>query len=88
MQAENYKVWIDYEQMGGSTLQAMAEAVENAAVVLLCMSEKYKQSPNCRTGRIVPVCAYAHAFACVCVCVFRSILFLVLICICSFFHIL
>lgn len=86
MQAENYKVWIDYEQMGGSTLQAMAEAVENAAVVLLCMSEKYKQSPNCRTGRTVPVCAYAHAFACVCV--FRSILFLVLICICSFFHIL
>ncbi|XP_025080765.1 uncharacterized protein LOC112556198 isoform X2 [Pomacea canaliculata] len=49
LRAENYKVWIDYEQMGGSTLQAMAEAVENAAVVLLCMSEKYKQSPNCRT---------------------------------------
>ena len=50
VQTEGYRVWIDYEQMGGSTLQAMAEAVENAAVVLVCMSEKYKESPNCRTG--------------------------------------
>lgn len=48
---EGYRVWIDYEQMGGSTLQAMAEAVENSAVVLVCMSEKYKESPNCRTGQ-------------------------------------
>uniref|UniRef100_A0A2C9JLY3 TIR domain-containing protein n=1 Tax=Biomphalaria glabrata TaxID=6526 RepID=A0A2C9JLY3_BIOGL len=47
--SEGYKIWVDYEQMGGSTLQAMADAVENAAVVLICMSEKYKQSPNCRT---------------------------------------
>ena len=36
--------------MGGSTLEAMAEAVENAMVVLVCASEKYKLSPNCRTG--------------------------------------
>ena len=43
-------MWIDVERMGGSTLSAMAEAVENAAVVLICMSEKYKQSPNCRLG--------------------------------------
>ncbi|XP_070182482.1 uncharacterized protein [Littorina saxatilis] len=49
LRVEGYKVWIDYEQMGGSTLQAMAEAVENSAVVLVCMSEKYKESPNCRT---------------------------------------
>ncbi|KAK7481464.1 hypothetical protein BaRGS_00027315, partial [Batillaria attramentaria] len=48
LRAEGYKVWIDYEQMGGSTLQAMAEAVENAAVVLVCMSEKYKESANCQ----------------------------------------
>ena len=27
----------------------MAEAVENSAAVLLCMSAKYKDSPNCRT---------------------------------------
>ncbi|BFZ13606.1 hypothetical protein BsWGS_16645 [Bradybaena similaris] len=47
--AEGYKLWVDWEQMGGSSLQATAEAIENAAVVLICMSEKYKQCPNCRT---------------------------------------
>jgi len=28
----------------------MACAVEQATVVLVCFSEKYKDSPNCRTG--------------------------------------
>ena len=51
LQADGYKIWIDVEQMGGSTLEAMAEAVENAMVVLVCASEKYKLSPNCRTGK-------------------------------------
>ncbi|XP_052267989.1 uncharacterized protein LOC127869450 isoform X1 [Dreissena polymorpha] len=49
LRAEGYAIWIDIEKMGGSTLDAMAHAIENAAVVLICMSEKYKQSPNCRT---------------------------------------
>ena len=53
IQAEGYAIWIDIEKMGGSTLEAMAHAVENAAVVLICMSEKYKQSPNCRTGMYI-----------------------------------
>ncbi|XP_077867610.1 uncharacterized protein LOC102806025 [Saccoglossus kowalevskii] len=44
-----YNVWIDVEYMGGSTLEAMAEAVEHAAVVLVCAAQKYKESPNCRT---------------------------------------
>ena len=35
---------------GGSVLEAMAEAVEKAAVVLVCLTQKYKESPNCRTG--------------------------------------
>ena len=30
----------------------MAEAVENAEVMLMCISERYKESPNCRTGTI------------------------------------
>ena len=34
----------------GSILEAMANAVENAAVVVICLSQKYKDSPNCRTG--------------------------------------
>jgi len=43
-----FKIWLDVEQMHGSTLEAMADAVENASCVLICMSEKYKDSPNCR----------------------------------------
>ena len=37
--------------LGGSTLEAMALAVEKAAVILICMTEKYKESPSCRTGK-------------------------------------
>ena len=49
-QAAGYTVWVDVEQMGGSTLEAMALAIENARCVLVGLSEKYKLSPNCRTG--------------------------------------
>ena len=35
--------------MRGSTLEAMAKAVENSSVVLVCVSERYKESPNCRS---------------------------------------
>lgn len=31
-------------------MDAMATAVEKASIVLICMSQKYKDSPNCRTG--------------------------------------
>ncbi|XP_067041587.1 uncharacterized protein [Acropora muricata] len=49
LQASGYRVWMDLEQMGGSTLDAMAKGVENAAVVLVCVSQRYKESPNCRS---------------------------------------
>ena len=48
-QASGYRVWMDLEQMGGSTLEAMAKAVENASVILVCVSQRYKESPNCRS---------------------------------------
>ena len=38
LQASGYRVWMDLEQMKGSTLEAMAEAVENASVVLVCLT--------------------------------------------------
>lgn len=38
--------------MEGSILEAMARAVEEARIVLVCYSEKYKDSQNCRTGKI------------------------------------
>ena len=49
LQASGYRVWMDLEQMGGSTLETMAKAVEDSSVVLICVSERYKESPNCRS---------------------------------------
>ena len=49
LQASGYRVWMDLEQMGGSTLETMAKAVENATVILVCVSQRYKESPNCRS---------------------------------------
>ncbi|XP_053382963.1 uncharacterized protein LOC128549690 [Mercenaria mercenaria] len=48
IKARGYEVWMDIYQMGGSTLQAMADGVEGADVFLMCMSNKYKHSPACR----------------------------------------
>lgn len=42
------RVWIDVTDMQGSTLEAMAQAVENAQCVLVCVTEKYRQSINCQ----------------------------------------
>jgi hypothetical protein len=63
LQQSGYRVWLDVEQMKGSTLEAskilyfhlnlnliyaVADAIERADMVLMCMSQKYKDSPNCR----------------------------------------
>ena len=37
--------------IGGDLLGSMADAIENAAVVLLVVSSKYKESQNCKGGR-------------------------------------
>ena len=34
----------------------MAKAVEDSAVVLVCVSQKYKESPSCRTGMWKVLC--------------------------------
>ncbi|KAL8606718.1 hypothetical protein ACOMHN_018752 [Nucella lapillus] len=47
--SRGFQVWMDVDNMSGSTLQAMAEAVEQAEAVLMCMSPRYKDSDNCRT---------------------------------------
>lgn len=41
--------WIDEEQMSGSIMDAMSAAVENCTVFLMCYSEKYSQSQNCKS---------------------------------------
>ena len=42
------KVWIDVENIDGSSLYSISKAIEEAECVLVCMSEKYKLSANCR----------------------------------------
>ncbi|KAI0238985.1 hypothetical protein LSAT2_010257 [Lamellibrachia satsuma] len=44
-----FKVWMDVYDMSGSTLQAMSAAVEEASMVLIAASTKYKDSTSCRT---------------------------------------
>ncbi|KAK6191896.1 hypothetical protein SNE40_003475 [Patella caerulea] len=46
---KGYDVWIDLERMSGDMLEAMSTAVEDSSVVILCVSEGYKQDQRCRT---------------------------------------
>jgi len=48
LEKKKFKVWIDVEDISGSSLESMANAIENSFCILVCMTEKYKQSPNCR----------------------------------------
>ncbi len=49
LQNSGYRTWMDVDNMHGSTLECMAHAVEQSSVILICMTEKYKQSPNCQS---------------------------------------
>lgn len=50
LQENGVKCWVDIDDMQGSTLDAMAQAVEGAEIVLICYSKKYQDSPSCRAG--------------------------------------
>ncbi|CAF1142825.1 unnamed protein product [Rotaria sordida] len=43
-----YRVWIDFDQVHGNVMDAMAQAIEQSSTVLICMSEKYRRSNYCR----------------------------------------
>ncbi|XP_072020800.1 uncharacterized protein [Amphiura filiformis] len=47
--AAGFKVWMDVTNMRGDILTAMADAVQNSDVILICMTESYKDSQNCRS---------------------------------------
>jgi len=49
LKSQGITIWIDVEQMEGSVLEAMAEAVQNASVVIIGLSSQYKESQACRT---------------------------------------
>lgn len=42
LEALGFKIWIDVENIHGSSLEAMALAIENSDCILICMTEKYK----------------------------------------------
>lgn len=48
IKAAGYKVWLDIDQMHGSTVEAMADGLDNASIVIVDISPQYKESPNCR----------------------------------------
>jgi len=49
LKSKGISIWIDVEQMEGSVLEKMAEAVEDASVILIFLSSHYKESQACRT---------------------------------------
>ena len=48
LEKHGYKVWIDVNDIRGSSLDAMAKAIEESFCVLICITEKYRQSVNCQ----------------------------------------
>jgi hypothetical protein len=64
-----YRVWIDFDQMHGNVMDAMAQAIEHSNTILICMSEQYRRSNYCRAEayyafqrqlRIVPIILQEH----------------------------
>ncbi|KAH9490677.1 hypothetical protein Btru_032742 [Bulinus truncatus] len=51
--SKRYSIWIDFEDMPGNLLEGMSKAVERSWLVLICISKKYQDSPNCRTNSIL-----------------------------------
>ncbi|KAJ8036376.1 hypothetical protein HOLleu_20329 [Holothuria leucospilota] len=48
LKSRGLNVWIDTDEMKGSFLDAMAQAVSDCYAFVLCASEKYRKSNNCR----------------------------------------
>jgi hypothetical protein len=43
-----FLVWIDFDQMHGNVMDAMAQAIEQSRTVVICISEQYRRSNYCR----------------------------------------
>jgi hypothetical protein len=48
LKKDNFRVWLDRDQMHGTPLESMSNAIENSEFVFLCMSDAYKQSGYCK----------------------------------------
>lgn len=49
LNARGFNVWMDVDRMMGSTLEAMAAAIESSDAIIMCISARYKESQACRT---------------------------------------
>jgi hypothetical protein len=48
LEKNGFRIWIDVNEIHGSSLESMARAVESSDFVLMCVTEKYRQSVNCQ----------------------------------------
>ncbi|CAF3324411.1 unnamed protein product [Rotaria socialis] len=48
LNADKFRVWIDREEMHGSMMEVMADAIKQSRCVLICMSDNYYLSPYCQ----------------------------------------
>ena len=64
-----YRVWIDFDQMHGNVMDAMAQAIDRSQMIIICMSERYRRSDYCRAEahyafqrklKLVPVLLQEH----------------------------
>ena len=64
-----FRVWIDFDQMHGNVMDAMAQAIEQSRTIIICMSEPYRRSNYCRAEaqyafqqqlNIVPILLQKH----------------------------
>ncbi|CAF1022810.1 unnamed protein product [Adineta ricciae] len=64
-----FRVWIDFDQMHGNIMDAMAQAIERSNMIIICMSEQYRRSNYCRAEahyafqrelKIVPILLQEH----------------------------
>lgn len=49
-------VWMHVHNIQGATVKAMVDAVDQAEIVLVCHSYKFKNSYNCRAGMFLFIC--------------------------------
>ena len=66
---KGFHVWIDFDQMHGNVMDAMAQAIEQSQMIIICMSEDYRRSNFCRAEahyafqrqlKLVPVLLQKH----------------------------
>jgi len=45
---QGISVWMDLDEMSGNILEAMSNAIDNSDIVLICASQEYADSRNCK----------------------------------------